>query len=140
MHLRVLKFDEKKALIDLAFHLFNLDLDFNDKEKSFLNLYLRETMLDIEDYKPHKKSLQNTLQSLKESSFIVKKAIFLELSFLIYNDHTPTDKENKFFDLLKTEWGIDEQIYRESITQAKEISDLQKKTNEFILEQASNLS
>lgn len=130
MHLRVLKIDEKRALIDLAYHLFSLDAGIDDYEKKFINIYLHETMLDMQNYKPKQRPLQKILQNLRESSFIVKKSIYMELSLLIYQDHQPNEKEKKFLDLIKNEWEIDEEIYRQSITQAKEINDLQKKMHE----------
>lgn len=130
MHLRVLKLTEKKALLDLAFLLFNLDDCFNEHEDSFMKIYSHATMLDLQDYKPKKKSLQQILLKFKDSSFIVKKAIFYEITMLIHNEHIPSDKENKFLDILKNEWSISEELFRDASKSA--INVMNKQTNSEI--------
>jgi hypothetical protein len=119
MHLRVLKLDEKKALLDLAFYFFNLDNSFTEHEKNFMKIYSHATLIDLKDYFPKKKSLQQIMLSFKDSSIIVKKSIFYEISMLVFNDHSPSEKELKFLDFLKNEWNIPEQDLKDAEKNAR---------------------
>ncbi len=132
MYLRVLKEGEKKGLINLVFHLFNLDNDFDDHEKNYIQLFTHTTLLDLIDFTPQKYSLQQLILQFKDSSVIVKKTVFYELIYLAYSDHKPSDKEIKFLEVLKNEWGIDDSFVKDARKTANDMFKMKQKVNKII--------
>lgn len=108
MHLRVLKNIEKEALLELAYIIFNLDNDYTEHEKYYLNVFKSSTMLDMKNYHIKNKSIHELLRDLKESSMMTKMMIFRELAYLMYLEHLPTDKEIKFLKQLRKDLNIEE--------------------------------
>jgi len=126
MHLRVFKENEKKGLIDLAFYLFNLDGEFDEHEQHYISIFSHATMMNFSTYEPQKQSLQQIYLQFKDSSVIVKEAVFYELVFLTYRNHIPTDKEKKFIDNLKAEWNISDEKLKKTLLDLKRMQTAQK--------------
>ncbi|MCB5250720.1 MAG: hypothetical protein RBS16_02340 [Candidatus Cloacimonadales bacterium] len=126
MHLRVFKENEKKGLIDLAFYLFNLDGEFDEHEQNYISIFSHATMMNFSTYEPQKQSLQQIYLQFKDSSVIVKEAVFYELVFLTYRNHIPTDKEKKFIDNLKAEWNISDEKLKKTLLDLKRMQTAQK--------------
>ncbi|HOD53554.1 MAG TPA: hypothetical protein PKJ08_03400 [Candidatus Cloacimonadota bacterium] len=127
MHLRVLRENEKKGLLELAYYLFHLDGEFDEHEKNYISIFSHATMLDLVSYQPSKKSLQQILLPFRDSSVIVKEVIFYELVFLSFKDHIPTEKELRFIETLKKEWNMNEEKYKEACRDAQQMQIMQKK-------------
>ena len=84
------------------------------------------TMMNFSTYEPQKQSLQQIYLQFKDSSVIVKEAVFYELVFLTYRNHIPTDKEKKFIDNLKAEWNISDEKLKKTLLDLKRMQTAQK--------------
>jgi len=108
MHLRVLKMIEKEALLELAFMMFNIDNDYTEHEKYYLNVFKSSTMFGMKEYQIKNKNYHEIIRDLKDSTMMTKMIIFRELAYLMYLGHNPSDKEVKFLTGLRKDINVSE--------------------------------
>lgn len=90
MFLKQLNLKEKKAFLQLAYVVANVD-GIGDKEKEMIRLYCQE--MEIEDIGYKDKKIGKILKNFKDKKS--QKIVLMEIFGLIYSDEIYTQKEKK---------------------------------------------
>ena len=85
-----LKSDEKFAFLELAYHIANIDGEFDKEEKDVIEEYCAEMGIENIDYDIDNFKLEDVLRQIKTQKS--QKIILLELMILIHSD----DKFHRF--------------------------------------------
>jgi len=113
MFLGVLNQKEKENFLELAFHIAHCDSDFSSYEKIWISRLRRE--LYLENYEIQSKSLDEILEELSASSFIIKTSILLEILELMLTDKTYHVKEKEAVKKLCESWDISDEQFENII-------------------------
>ncbi len=105
MYLHLLREDEKKDFLELAYYLMGSDGIHHDKEIAIFESYKHECSL--QEYMPSKQNdLEGIIDNFKTTSYKTKKIIFIELFGILLADGKVHDNETAFIDHLATSLKI----------------------------------
>jgi len=104
MLLMKLKSIEKFAFLELAYHVANIDGEFEQEEKNVIEEYCAEMGIDNIDYSTDEFDLEETLSKIK--TLKSKKIILLELMILIHSDDKFHRFEHDVIDKIVTYYNI----------------------------------
>lgn len=104
MFLNRLTLEEKKAFLQLAHHIANIDEDFSKEERNIIDKYCMEMQIDDEDYDPGVFDLAAVLEVFQEESH--KKIALLEMMALVFSDGQLHQAEEKTLSEIVEHFGL----------------------------------
>lgn len=105
MYLHLLKEEEQKYFLELAYHLMGIDGMYQDEEVAVFESYKHECSL--EEYMTSKQNdLESVIANLKNNSSKTKKIILIELFGILLADGKVHENETAFIKHLATSFGI----------------------------------
>ena len=107
MLLMKLKSEEKFAFLSLAYHIANIDGEFDIEEKNIIEEYCAEMGIENIDYNINKFVLEDTLKQIK--TLKSQKIVLLELMILIHSDDKFHRFEHKVIENIANFYNISEQ-------------------------------
>ncbi len=104
MFLNRLTLEEKKAFLQLAHHIANIDEDFSKEERNIIDKYCMEMQIDDENYDPGVFDLAAVLEVFQEESH--KKIALLEMMALVFSDGQLHQAEEKTLSEIVEHFGL----------------------------------
>ncbi|MCH6266110.1 MULTISPECIES: hypothetical protein [Neobacillus] len=121
MFLAELQPEEKRAFLELAAMIANIDGNLSIFESSILSKFQKE--MGLKDYKHEGLAIEDILKTFKTERS--KNIVLAELLQLIYSDGVFQEKENETIQIIKEHFGFDANefgSFKDWIEKIKELS------------------
>lgn len=134
MFLAILNDEKKKLFLNLSIYAAKADNLLAEEEKAIINAHCTEMGLNNNNYEPNL-SLNESLEKLsKICSSNELNMIVLEIMAVILADNEYSDSEKDFIKEIEKHFNIDKIRMEKACTILKDLKDIYKKMNDFILD------
>lgn len=134
MFLNLLNRVEKENFLELANLIASCDGEFSTAEKTLINQYRKEVMIDEETYALKSKSLEEITETYKDSSCSVKNSVFVEIFALALIDGKFDEKEKSILMEIKDALCITDSKFVEAQNWIEDMQNLYKRGHKLVTE------
>ena len=128
MFLNQLNLEERKAFIELAYYSANINNDFAEEQKYFIEIYKQEAEIQYYDIENHDFNEMTSKFKNKKS----KNIVVLEITALIHSDKKVTIEESDLLKELQKKLDFTDEEMKTAENWVKNYFDLLEKGYKFI--------